>query len=110
MNTQNLDMQGPAARVRIRGTASIADETEDLNVRVSPAVGDSLSIASTVLGGPIAGAAALLVQKLLRNPIDQILTYEYHVTGTWDDPRVMRVGRPGAPEPVPAPGADAGAG
>ena len=103
MTTEKLDMQGPAARVRIRGSVSLAAETQDLTVRVSPAFGNGVSLASTVLGGPAVGAAAFLLQKLLRNPIDQILTFEYKVSGTWDAPQVLTVARVNATD---APGSD----
>jgi uncharacterized protein YhdP len=105
MTTRNLEMNGPAARVRIHGSTSLASETQDLDVRVSPAIGDGVSIASTVLGGPIVGAATYLVQKLLRNPIDQILTYQYRVTGSWDDPQVARAA-PAAATPGDRTGTD----
>lgn len=101
LRTRNLEMAGPAALVRLGGTVGLASESQDLDVRVSPAVGDGLSIATTVLTGPVVGAATYLVQKLLRNPIDKILTYEYRVTGSWDDPQVARVARAATP---PAPG------
>jgi uncharacterized protein YhdP len=52
---------------------------------------DSLSIAGALIGGPIAGIASFLVQKVLKDPLDQIAAYEYSVTGTWADPHVQRV-------------------
>jgi len=103
MQTRNLAMSGPAAEVKLSGTVGLADETQDLDVRVLPAIGDGVSIASTVLGGPVVGAATFLVQRLLRNPLDKILTYEYHVSGSWDDPQVARIAR-AAPVTVPAEG------
>ncbi len=97
LRTQNLQMAGPAARVFLRGQTSLVQETQDLSVRVSPAVGNGVAVASTVIGGPVAGAAAYALQKLLQDPIDKILTFEYHVTGTWDDPQVTPLRREPAP-------------
>jgi uncharacterized protein YhdP len=35
--------------------------------------------------------AALALQKLLRDPVGQILAFEYSVTGTWSDPQVSKI-------------------
>jgi uncharacterized protein YhdP len=37
------------------------------------------------------GAAAYLVQKILRNPLDKVLSYEYRIYGSWDNPQVDTV-------------------
>jgi len=92
LSTQNLKMKGPAASVVISGKASVVSETAEMNVKVSPAVGNSVSFASTLVGGPVVGAATYLLQRLLSNPIDQLLTYDYQVTGPWEDPKVNRIG------------------
>ncbi len=91
-STRDFDMTGPAARVMLSGTVDVASETSELNARVSPAVGNSVSLATTVIGGPIAGAASYLLQKLLKNPIDKALTYEYAIEGSWDDPKIKPMG------------------
>ena len=91
-STRDFDMTGPAARVMLSGTVNVVAETTELNARVSPAVGNSLSLATTVLGGPVAGAASYLLQRLLKNPIDQALTYEYVIEGNWDNPKIRAVG------------------
>jgi uncharacterized protein YhdP len=43
---------------------------------------------------PVAGLAALLLGKVLNNPIDRIIAFEYRVTGTWTDPVVSKGSRP----------------
>ena len=92
LSTKNLEMKGPAASIALSGKATVSAETADLHVKVSPALGNSVSLASTVVGGPVVGAAAYLLQRLLSNPIDQLLTYDYEVIGPWDDPQVNRLG------------------
>jgi uncharacterized protein (TIGR02099 family) len=93
--TKNLTMVGPAASVTISGTANLAQETQDLNVRVVPAVGDSVAAAAALaLLNPIVGVGALLAQRLLKDPLGQLLAFEYQVTGAWEDPKVQRVGAP----------------
>ncbi len=102
--TGDLTMVGPAATIAITGHADLARETQDLAVRVVPVVGDSVAAAAAVaLLNPIVGIGALLAQRLLKDPIGQMLAYSYRVTGAWDEPRVERVGVPQtAREPEPA--------
>ena len=90
INTRDFKMRGPAAEVDIDGDADIAAETQDLKVRVVPALGDS---ASTLLGlvNPLYGVATFIAQKLLKNPIGNIFAFEYSVTGKWADPKVEKL-------------------
>ncbi|MDP2155966.1 MAG: YhdP family protein, partial [Sulfuricella sp.] len=90
--TDNLRLEGPAAQVTMKGEANLAAETQDLRVRVVPALGEGLSMAASLLGGPVVGVAATIVQKLLKDPIGQIAAYEYNITGTWDNPSVVKIG------------------
>jgi len=52
--------------------------------------------------------AAFLVQKLLRDPINELASFEYRITGTWADPLVTKVEGPEAPAAKPAPPAEKG--
>jgi uncharacterized protein (TIGR02099 family) len=91
-STQDLVMVGPAATVTITGQADLARETQDLSVRVVPAVGDSVAAAAAVaLLNPIVGVGALLAQRLLKDPLGQMLAFQYRVTGPWADPKVERL-------------------
>jgi len=88
----NFRIQGPAARVVMSGEVDLAQETQKLRVRISPHVSDTFSIAGALVGGPIAGVAAFIAQKVLKDPLDQMASYEYSVTGTWSEPVVKRLG------------------
>jgi len=90
MQTKDFKMRGPAAEVDIDGSANLARETQDLHVKVVPALGDT---ASTIVGllNPVAGVATMIAQKLLKNPLGNIFAFEYAVSGTWADPKVEKV-------------------
>ena len=93
--TDNLAMNGPAANVAIVGTADLANETQDLKVRVVPVLGDSIAVAAGVaLLNPLVGAGALIAQRLFKDPLGQMFSYEYQITGSWVDPKVIRVRAP----------------
>ncbi len=98
MSTDNLRLNGPAANVDISGSVDLARETEQLRVRVMPSLTTSVSAGAAALfiANPLVGAAvgagALLAQKLMKDPFEQLFSYEYTVSGSWADPVVQRVG------------------
>jgi uncharacterized protein YhdP len=102
MTTQDLRLQGPAARVDITGDADLAKETQNLNVRVLPALSSTFSagtagaamllLAANPLVAAAVGAGTLLAQKVMKDPLEQMFSYDYRVTGAWSDPVVERVG------------------
>ena len=93
MSSEELRIRGPAAKVLISGQASLVAETQDLKVRVQPAVGESLAVGA-MLAHPAAGAVAWAAQKILNDPLDQAFAYEFSVTGPWADPKVEKLNRP----------------
>jgi len=99
MAIDEFRMRGSAAEVDMSGQADLARETQDLRVRVIPSLGDS---ASTVVGivNPLAGVAAAIAQRVLKNPLGQIFAYDYSVTGSWSDPKVAKLAVE-APPPIP---------
>jgi uncharacterized protein (TIGR02099 family) len=96
--TDNFRIQGPAARVVMKGEVDLVRETQQLHMRITPSLSDSVAIAGALLGGPVAGVAAYLAQKVLKEPLEQITSYEYKVTGTWSEPQVSKVGRLAPPD------------
>jgi uncharacterized protein (TIGR02099 family) len=90
IHTKDFKMRGPAAEVDMSGEADLAKETQNLRVRVVPALGDT---ASTIVGllNPVYGVATMIAQKLLKNPLGNIFAFEYAVSGTWTDPKVEKV-------------------
>jgi uncharacterized protein (TIGR02099 family) len=103
--TRDFEIAGPSAFVSMAGEVSLPMETQNLTIRVVPELGESVAIAATVLGTPVMGLTTLLLSKLLQNPVGQVASYEYLVTGSWDNPAVTRLGVPPAtqaPKAAPA--------
>lgn len=63
-----------------------------------------LLLAANPLVAAAVGAGALVAQSVMNNPLDQIFSYDYRITGSWSDPVVERVG---SRTPAPADGAAA---
>jgi uncharacterized protein (TIGR02099 family) len=91
LSTTDFRMQGASAQVTMSGQVDLVRETQDLQARVEPSVGDSLSSILAIVVNPVWGLGALIVQKILRNPLGQALAFNYHVTGTWEHPVPERV-------------------
>ncbi|MEO1766061.1 YhdP family protein [Thiobacter aerophilum] len=100
LTTQDFVMQGPAALVTISGSTDLVRETQNLRIRIVPSLGEGVAVAGAFLGGPVVGVTALLLQKLLKDPVGQLIAYEYQVSGTWDDPQVVKLGQVPAKEAV----------
>jgi uncharacterized protein (TIGR02099 family) len=92
-STENLRIQGPSALVVMTGSVDLARETQNLKVRVNPHLSESVSLAGALIGGPVAGVAAYLAQKILKDPLEQIAGFDYAITGTWSDPQVAKLER-----------------
>jgi uncharacterized protein (TIGR02099 family) len=100
--TNDMKLSGPAAKVTMLGQVDTIRETQDLKVRVFPAIGDNVSLLSFA-AGPVVGMGVLLTNKLLRDPLDKLVSFEYNVSGSWADPKVEKVGQT-QPRPVPGGG------
>jgi uncharacterized protein YhdP len=92
-STDNFRIAGPSARVVMSGDVDLARETQKLRVRVTPHLSEGVSIAGALIGGPVAGVAVYLAQKILKDPIEQLVSFEYNVTGSWSEPQVAKVER-----------------
>lgn len=93
MHTDRLQIDGPSARVMIRGDADLKHETQRLNVTVQPEIGGSAALGIAVVH-PLVGVATLLAHRVLQNPLNKVFAFDYLVTGKWDDPKVERLAGP----------------
>ena len=99
MKLREFRMRGSAADVEMKGETDLARETQNLQVRVVPslALGDTAALGLGFVN-PVAGVAALLAQRILKNPLGQIFSFDYDVSGTWSDPKVAKIELPPQPQ------------
>ena len=91
--TNNLQMKGVNAAVLMDGRADIARETQDLRVVVVPEINaGTASLVATVIN-PAIGIGTFLAQVFLRRPLMEAATQQFHIDGSWSDPRIERVPR-----------------
>jgi uncharacterized protein YhdP len=91
MITKNFHMKGPSAQVSMSGQVDLVKETQDLHARVEPSVGAAIPSILLLIVNPAWGLGALLLDRILKNPLGQALAFEYRVTGTWTEPKVDRL-------------------
>nr|MDQ6881204.1 TIGR02099 family protein [Pseudomonadota bacterium] len=91
--TNNLQMKGVNAAVLMEGKADLASETQDIKVVVIPEInaGTASLVASVI--NPAIGVGTFLAQMFLRQPLMRAATQEFHIDGTWTDPKVTKLGR-----------------
>ncbi|BBF85894.1 possible exported protein [Aquitalea magnusonii] len=91
--SDNVHMKGPAADVFLRGQVNLANETQDVHIKVQPHLAESVALAAgAALLNPVVGVAALAAQKVLQDPVGKILSVEYALTGSFANPKVEKQG------------------
>ena len=90
MQLKEFRMSGPAADVAMSGQVDLQHETQNLKLRVIPSLGGTASTA-VALVNPVAGVAAAIAQRVLKNPLGQIFAYEFQVSGSWIEPKVEKL-------------------
>ena len=103
LETRDLQIVGPSARVILNGSVNLPSETQNLRVRVQPALGETVALGA-VLANPAIGAVTWLAQKLFKDPFGRAFAFEYKVTGSWVDPKVEKVGAAVTPAEEPKDG------
>jgi uncharacterized protein YhdP len=91
--TNNLRMRGVQAAVLMEGKADIGRETQDLRVIVVPEINAGTASLAYAAINPALGLGTFLAQVFLRKPLIQAGTREFHVSGSWADPKVEKVER-----------------
>jgi uncharacterized protein (TIGR02099 family) len=91
MAVKDFRMRGSSAQVQMTGEVDLAQETQNVRVRVVPSLGDSASIAIALVN-PLLAIPAAIAQKILKDPLGHIFAFEYSVTGGWSDPKVAKLG------------------
>ena len=90
--TNDMKLTGAAAKVTMTGQVDLNRETQNLKVRIMPTIGDNVSLLSFA-AGPVVGVGVLLANKILSDPLDKLVSFEYNVSGSWADPKVEKVSK-----------------
>lgn len=99
LTTSDLKIDGSVATVIMTGLIDLNHETQNLKVVIQPEVRGGASILVAIAANPVAGVGFWLADKIFKNPVEKMTSFEYNVTGTWADPVVKNgAGKQAAPE------------
>ena len=93
--TNDLYIDGPAAKIEISGRVGLAEEDYDELVTVTPYLQTGLTLAGALAAGPAVGAVLIVADVLFEDklgPLSRIGQKQYSVTGSWDDPVIEKLG------------------
>ena len=88
--TDPIRIQGASANIVVLGRAGLVKKTFDLTLKVNPHLQNNVTLASGLLGGPIAGAAVLVMQKIFAHEINQGTRLTYFIKGPWSKPIIRK--------------------
>ena len=92
--TDNLTMLGASARVDMLGTVDLGKREYDQRLIVTPFVTGTLPMLTYLTGvaTPQIAAVIFLAQKVFQDDLEKMAQFEYHVSGPWGNPNVVKVG------------------
>ncbi len=96
LTTADLTIDAPVALTQLAGSVDLIRETQQLEVRVVPRLGNTAATALTFVN-PVAGLLAYLVQQVVGDPLGRILIQHYRVSGSWAEPQVVPLTAAGEP-------------
>jgi uncharacterized protein YhdP len=91
--SDNLVIDGPAAEIRISGTANLLQQQYDQTILVLPKAGNLLTAVGAIAGGPVGAAIGAAANQMLKRPLGRLAAKTYRVTGPWKDPKVEVISR-----------------
>jgi uncharacterized protein YhdP len=106
--TNNLVLKGPAAEIGIVGRTGIKSRDYDQTAKVTGHFGGPLAAATALAVNPAAGAALLLFSSVFKEPLSGLTRGYYRITGSWDQPKVERIGASQAKEAAGSAAAESG--
>lgn len=89
LTTSDFTIDAPVALAQIAGSVDLVRETQELEVRVVPRLGNTAATA-LAFTNPVAGVLAYLAQQVVGDPLGQILLQRYRVSGAWTTPEVRK--------------------
>lgn len=96
--SNSMRLIGPQATILGEGMLDLNNLTQDFKITVLPDI--SLGGASLALGiaNPLLGVGSFIAQLALQAPLSELLSTEYHITGTIDEPIIKKEGEGQSPD------------
>jgi uncharacterized protein YhdP len=92
LNVNRLQLDGPSVQMKLKGITDLIAEEHDLTAEVTPLVGDSIPTMALLSGvSPITAIGVYLLQKIVPPLSGNLFTFDYHITGSWQEPILNEV-------------------
>ncbi len=91
--TQDLQVKGPTADIRVSGRTGLKARDYDQIMEVTPHVGGTLAVGGALVGGPVGAAAGALLQGIFKNQINSATRIRYSVSGSWEKPTITEIAK-----------------
>lgn len=88
--THDAVVNGNVAKITVQGAIGFAKKEYDITMTVMPFVTANLPIIVGIAGGPVAGAVAWVVNKVVSPGIARAAGSTYKITGDWDHPHIVK--------------------
>ena len=89
--TENFEMVTAPARVDMKGSVDLAQETQNLHVQIVPTVSAGAAVIAATVINPLLGLGALVADLAFSQSISHAFSREYAITGSWSKPHIERV-------------------
>jgi uncharacterized protein YhdP len=99
--TNDLTIAGPAAKIYIIGRTGLAKRDFNEALLVDANVGSTLPWIGYLAGGPGAAAVGLVLSQLFKKPLTAAGRTQYNLTGTWDNPVMVKASNDQKPPSAP---------
>ena len=81
-------MTGPSTNLEINGTLNMVTDQVNAKLLVTLPVTNNLPLAALLVGGPAAGGAMFLLNKLIGDQVSRFASVQYSIQGPWNDPKI----------------------
>lgn len=90
--SDDFEIESKVADIHMKGRLSIANNTINQTITVSPHVGATVTLGTAVVAGPAVGGLVYLFQKIFNT--DKLSEYQYSMKGSIDAPIVELISAP----------------
>ncbi|MFN8769936.1 MAG: YhdP family protein [Neisseriaceae bacterium] len=88
-----LYMSSTMAVVGLKGMIDLNNNTVNLYLKVTPSIGLGVAVgAGIVTLNPLIGVATYLAEIALKNPVNKLFAFAFHLTGPIEKPNVKQIG------------------
>jgi len=81
-------MTGPSTNLEINGNLNMVTDQVNAKLLVTLPVTNNLPLAALLVGGPAAGGAMFLLNKLIGDQVSRFASVQYSIQGPWNDPKI----------------------